>query len=121
MAGFVYIAILATSLYTLIACVQAISQLVLWIRSGRYSKIAPKKSNTSQLPLKEKGFQAIINSNPEPEIFKASGDRDPEKNAFNDISNRQGLANNSMGNRDLLSLTKKAETGESLEYAQTNK
>ena len=36
MAAFVYIAILATLLYTLIACVQACSQLILWIR-GRGS------------------------------------------------------------------------------------
>ena len=122
MAAFVYIAILATSLYTLIACVQAISQLAQWIRGIRLSQFTPIKSEIPPSPPTESASLTKNAKNRGLGIFKELGEGDLEKIELRDFSNHQGSAGNLKGNNELHSLTKKkADHLEALELPHDDK
>ena len=122
MEAFVYIAILATSLYTLIACVQAISQLAQWIRGIRLSQFTPIKSEIPPSPPTESASLTKNAKNRGLGIFKELGEGDLEKIELRDFSNHQGSAGNLKGNNELHSLTKKkADHLEALELPHDDK
>ena len=120
MAAFVYISILATSLYTLIACMQACSQLILWIKGRRISQVAPIESDISPSSQREKASLIENAKNVFPAILKASGDVFAKKILIKDLSNQQGLAGNPIGENELIPPTQKADTKPVIECAQAD-
>ena len=121
MAAFVYIAILATSFYTLIACLQAISQLTLWIRSRRSSQYAPEGLNTLPSSPIKKGFLTNEVDNRGPNMFQAPRDGESQKTEFKDSSNQEGRRGDSTESPDYFHPTKLADPTEVLESHRAGK
>ena len=120
MAAFVYISILTTSLYTLIACVQACSRLILWIKGRRVSQVAPIEPDISPSSQREKASLIENAKSLLPSISEASGDVFTKKIMIKDLSNQQGLAENPIGENELIAPTRKADTKPVIKFATAN-
>lgn len=121
MAALVYISILATSIYTLIACVKAISQLTLWIRRRRSVIFATRELSSSPSTPIEKASLPNDANDCDHNLFKASRADESEIIGCKDSSNREGLKGHPKESNGYLPPIKKADRKKPLEFPQADK
>ena len=117
MAAFVYIAILATSLYSLFAGVQAIIKLTHWIRAKKSLEYDREGLNDMpSSPTERVSLTKDAAKQSPAKLIQPVMKGDPQKVDLKDCSNLQGIKGRSAESPDHFRQTKMVDTRETLEH-----